>query len=71
MTGWLSIPWVQTALHGALVGWGSALVVDYAAFRSWKSAHDLMAYDWGVALWRWGQGAVGGAVTSLGLGVVA
>lgn len=50
------------ALQGAIV----AASADYAAFRSWKRLDDAFSYDWGVAAWRWFQGAVVGAVTRLG-----
>ena len=55
---------------GAVAGIGAAALVDYAAFRSWKSYQDALQYDWGVALWRWFQGGVGGALTALGYAVV-
>ena len=50
------------AAVGAGVGLLNAASVDYAAFRMWKSFRDAAQYDWGVALWRWLQGAVIGAV---------
>lgn len=51
---------------GAISGLGGAALADYAAFRSWKSYDEALAYDWGTALWRWFQGAIGGAVFALG-----
>ena len=56
---------------GAWGGFVTAAMVDYQAFRAWKTAREATQYDWGVALWRWFQGAVGGAVAAAGLGLVA
>jgi hypothetical protein len=52
---------------GAVSGALSAAAADYGAFRSWKSVQEALAYSWGVAIWRWFQGAVIGAVGALGL----
>ncbi len=60
---------VQAAFHGALTGWASAATVDFVAFKTWKSFDDAKTYNWSVALWRWLQGAVTGAVAGAGLGV--
>lgn len=65
MQEWMQNPIVKGAITGAV----SAAAVDFAAFRAWKSVHDAMAYSWGLALWRWFQGAVVGAVTAAGLGL--
>lgn len=63
---------LQSSLFkGALAGLLSAALVDFAAFRSWKSFDDLKTYQWRTALFRWGQGAVVGLVTAAGLGTVA
>jgi hypothetical protein len=51
---------------GAIAGAGGAALADYAAFRNWKSFDDALTYDWYVALFRWVQGAVGGALFALG-----
>lgn len=56
---------------GAVSGFLAAAVVDFGAFRSWKSVHDAMAYAWGLALWRWFQGAVTGAVSAAGIGLMS
>ena len=56
---------------GVLTGVTSAAVVDYAAFRSWKSFADASKYDWGTAAWRWFQGAVGGLIAAAGLDALA
>ena len=53
--------------RGALTGLLSAAAVDYAAFRSWDDWQDFTSYSWGLASWRWLQGAVVGAVGALGL----
>lgn len=58
-------------VRGALTGLLAAAVVDFAAFRSWKSVNDALAYDWKVAAWRWFQGAVSGLLAALGFGAVA
>ena len=58
------------AVKGALTGLMTAMLVDYAAFRGWKSYDDAFTYEWRVALWRWLQGFVSGAVAGLGLEVV-
>lgn len=62
-------PILSATFHGALTGWASAAVVDYHAFTTWKSFGEAKSYAWGIAAWRWVQGAVMGAVTGAGLGV--
>lgn len=54
------------ALKGAIV----AAAVDFGAFRKWKSFNEALDYEWGLAIWRWFQGAVIGLVAGLGLGVI-
>lgn len=54
--------------HGALTGLLAAAAIDYRAFKSWKSWDEAHAYQWSVALWRWTQGAIVGAVSSATLG---
>lgn len=56
------------ALIGALSGWATAAHVDYLAFTMWKSFEDAREYHWVIALWRWVQGAVIGAVLTTGFG---
>jgi hypothetical protein len=64
--------WLQLAVvRGALAGLGGALLIDYAEFRKWKSVNEALGYDWGVAAWRWLQGAVGGALAGLGIAGVS
>lgn len=53
--------------HGALTGWVAAAGVDFVAFKNWKSFHDAVTYDWGIAIWRWFQGAATGALAAAGL----
>ncbi len=53
---------------GAVSGVLAAAAVDFNAFRSWKSFSDAMQYNWGVALWRWFQGGIAGALTAVGYG---
>lgn len=55
---------------GAISGLLAAAVVDFHAFKSWHSFQDARAYDWGVALFRWFQGTVIGALGALGLGAL-
>lgn len=56
------------AVKGAIAGTLAAMAIDRQAFASWKSFDDVKKYDWGLALFRWGQGAVIGATSALGLG---
>lgn len=51
-------------MTGAVAGLVSAAVVDFAAFRSWKSMEEAAAYAWGVAAWRWAQGFIGGGLAA-------
>lgn len=67
---------LQSVLHnsvvrGALVGALGAAYVDIAAFRKWQSFHDAAEYGWGLASWRWFQGAVLGALSAVGLNTVS
>lgn len=63
----LNNPYVRAALTGVL----AAAAVDIAAFRSWKSIDDALSYSWNLALWRWGQGAIVGLISAVGLGAVS
>ena len=56
-------PLFKSAVTGALV----AAAVDYHAFRNFKSWDDLVRYRWGLASWRWFQGAVVSAVAGSGI----
>lgn len=60
-------PRVQGAIHGALTGWVGAAAVDFHAFLSWKSIDDAKQWNWRLALLRWTQGLVGGAISGAGL----
>lgn len=66
----MTSPLVQNIIRGGATGILSAAAVDFAAFRTWKSWHDLAVYDWQVAGWRWFQGAVMGAATGAGYGAL-
>jgi len=54
--------------QGALTGVLAAAAVDVQAFRAWRSMEEFAAYDWRLAAFRWGQGAVLGVLSALGLG---
>lgn len=58
-------------VRGAVAGVASAAVVDVGAFRSWKSAQEALEYQWGIAAWRWFQGAVVGAITGAGFSLAS
>lgn len=60
----------QPIVKGALAGLLSAAAVDIQAFRAFKSLNDLVAYSWGLAAFRWAQGAIVGALTAAGLGAI-
>ena len=61
----LHSPTVHLALISALGGWGAAAKADYHAFQQWQSFKDVRDYNWSIAIFRWVQGAVIGAVTGL------
>ena len=58
------------AVRGALSGILAAATVDIHAFQSWKTFDDAKQYSWSVAAFRWCQGAVLGALTGVGLGML-
>lgn len=60
----------HASARGAVTGWLAAAAVDFQAFRTWKSFHDVAVYQWNIAAWRWLQGAIVGAVTAAGLGTI-
>lgn len=57
-------------VHGAIAGAIAAAGVDLHAFAQWKSFNDAAAYSWPTAAFRWFQGAILGAVSAAGLGLV-
>lgn len=61
-------PLTRALILGAFGGFVAAAKTDYAAFRAWKSFNDASKYAWNLAIWRWFQGIVVGAVTGGGLG---
>lgn len=61
--------WTKIGLD-ALRGLVPAAMIDLAAFRRWKSFDEAVSYDWGLAAWRWFQGAVVGIAMGFGLGGV-
>ena len=56
------------AFQGIITGVGTAAHIDYQAFVTQKSWDDLIRYRWGLATFRWFQGAVIGAVSGSILG---
>lgn len=48
------LPILQDAAMGAL----AAASIDYVAFRKWQTWSEAKEYQWGIASWRWFQGAV-------------
>jgi hypothetical protein len=63
---WLQIPLVAAVVNGV----GGAILVDIAAFRSFKSWNEAAAYDWGIVAFRALWGAIGGLLAGLGLGAI-
>jgi hypothetical protein len=64
----LQSPAFKHAAMGGAAGLAVAARVDWVAFAGWKSIEDALTYDWGVAIWRWFQGAVIGAAGVTGFG---
>ena len=58
----------SVAFKGALAGALASARTDFDAFRTWHSFKDAEDYSWGIAAWRWLQGAIIGGVTAAGLG---
>jgi hypothetical protein len=71
-TMWPSILWFLRTPFGAgiISGLIASVSVDYAAFRSWRSWHDFAVYSWGIATFRWFQGAIVGGLTGIGYAAV-
>lgn len=57
---------IQAALQGVVV----AAAVDFAAFKKWQSFDEAKSYAWGLAAWRWFQGAVIGVMAYYGVSAV-
>jgi hypothetical protein len=51
-------------VRGAFSGFLAAAVIDFQAFRKFKTVDEFAAYDWRVAGFRWAQGAVIGLLGS-------
>ena len=71
LLGYVMMVLHSSVFHNALMGAVSAAAVDYHAFTTWHSFKDVEGYNWGVAAFRWVQGAVVGVVAGLGLGLVS
>lgn len=67
MTAILANYWV----HAAVAGVVTSAAMDFAAFRSWKKWQDAITYDWGLASFRWFQGALWGLLTAAGFAAVS
>lgn len=61
---------MKRILVGAVGGALASAEADYAAFRTWQTWHDVAVYDWRTATFRWFKGAIIGAVTVAGAGVM-
>jgi hypothetical protein len=57
---------IKKVIASTLAGFLGAVVVD---LDKWKTA-DSDQFNWKLALKRWVQGAVTGAITALGIGAV-
>ena len=62
--------WQHPVVRGAVAGLLTAAAVDFQAFRKWQAFSDALAYNWSTALFRWAQGAVIGAASAVGFGMV-
>jgi hypothetical protein len=58
-------------VYSILVGWGTAALVDFNAFRAWKNWNDAVSYDYKTMILRWGQGIAIGFTSGLGLKLTA
>lgn len=67
MSAFLHDPHTIAAIHGALTGWVGAAAVDLHAFMTWTSVNDVKQWNWRLALLRWAQGLIGGAISGAGL----
>jgi hypothetical protein len=56
------------AFQGVVIGVSSAAATDYHAFKAFRSWDDLVRYRWGLAMFRWFQGAVIGILSGSVLG---
>ena len=62
MSAFLHYPIVRGAISGVL----AAAVVDFHAFMRFQNIQEAAKYQWGTAAFRWGQGAVSGALAAAG-----
>ena len=58
-------PYVLAFVGGFASGVLAAAKTDYDAFKTWKSLADVKTYSWSIAFFRWGQGGIVGAISSL------
>lgn len=59
---WLHTPIGKAAIAGSL----TAAAIDFKAFRTWKTWHDVATYSWSTATFRWCQGAIVGMCAAAG-----
>lgn len=55
---------LQPAFYSGLLGLGAAVLIDWQAFKAFKSFNDLLKYDWGLATFRAFQGFIVGFLPS-------
>lgn len=67
----LTLSFANPILRGALSGLVAAATVDIHAFLTWKDPTDAKAYNWRLAVLRWAQGTVTGALTGAGFGAIS
>lgn len=58
-------------VRGGLTGLGAAFVVDLAAFLRWNSPDEIKTFAVKLAILRYAQGLVGGALTAAGISIAS
>lgn len=54
-------------VRSAIAGLVAAAIVDVHAFMKFQDVREFAKYSWGIAAFRWVQGAVGGLITAAGI----